>query len=291
MLDLAVALWLGFLGACFGSFLNVVAYRMPRGMSVVWKPSHCPKCGHAIRAWHNVPIFGWLMLRGRCRDCGQSISPRYAIVEAAMGTAFFILAYAELFSGSANMPGPVAAMTGALNTVVYPNWPLIGLYAYHGALLCLLMSFALIDQDGQRIPRRLIALALIVVAVSSYQWWDLYPERTRNIRVKEWKAPFDAFCGAMWGASPWIVAAGVQTLRHRPAAVPALIRLAISFSVAGGFLGLQPIVRVALLWLPGAIAVRFIRQRGGSFGYVAPVWLAALLQILFWKPLASLVSW
>jgi leader peptidase (prepilin peptidase)/N-methyltransferase len=76
VLDLVTALWLGLVGACVGSFLNVVAYRMPRGMSVVWKPSHCPRCGHAIRARDNVPVLGWLLLGGRCRDCREPISPR-----------------------------------------------------------------------------------------------------------------------------------------------------------------------------------------------------------------------
>lgn len=76
------ALFAGLLGACVGSFLNVVIHRLPIGQSLVSPPSHCPSCGHAIR-WHdNVPILGWFLLRGRCRDCGEGISPRYAIVEA-----------------------------------------------------------------------------------------------------------------------------------------------------------------------------------------------------------------
>ena len=74
MLDFVTALWLGFIGACIGSFLNVVAYRMPLGLSVVWKPSHCPKCGHDIRPRDNLPVLGWILLRGRCRDCGEPIA-------------------------------------------------------------------------------------------------------------------------------------------------------------------------------------------------------------------------
>ena len=81
LIDVGTALWLGFMGACVGSFANVVAYRLPLGMSVVWNPSHCPKCSHPLRARDNVPVLGWLWLRGRCRDCGQSIAARYALVE------------------------------------------------------------------------------------------------------------------------------------------------------------------------------------------------------------------
>ncbi|MBF0284324.1 MAG: prepilin peptidase [Magnetococcales bacterium] len=68
-------------GAVIGSFLNVCAYRIPLGESIVFPGSRCPQCGHAIR-WHdNLPIFGWLLLRGRCRDCGTAISVEYPLVE------------------------------------------------------------------------------------------------------------------------------------------------------------------------------------------------------------------
>ena len=77
-----ILVWTGLLGACVGSFTNVVAWRLPRQESVVFPGSHCPKCGHAIR-WHdNLPVLGWLLLRGRCRDCDAVISWRYPAVEA-----------------------------------------------------------------------------------------------------------------------------------------------------------------------------------------------------------------
>jgi leader peptidase (prepilin peptidase)/N-methyltransferase len=75
-------------GLIIGSFLNVVAYRIPAGMSVVQPPSACPHCDHPIRPRDNVPVVSWLMLAGRCRDCGEPISPRYPIVEATTGLLF-----------------------------------------------------------------------------------------------------------------------------------------------------------------------------------------------------------
>jgi leader peptidase (prepilin peptidase)/N-methyltransferase len=77
-----LALPVGVLGLLIGSFLNVVVWRVPRGESVVSPPSACPDCGTAIRHRDNVPVAGWLLLAGRCRDCEAPISARYPLVEA-----------------------------------------------------------------------------------------------------------------------------------------------------------------------------------------------------------------
>lgn len=89
---LAIATLAGLLGLAIGSFLNVVAHRVPRGESVVSPPSACPGCGVQIRARHNVPVMGWLLLRGRCFDCRAPISARYPLVEAATGLLFVAVA-------------------------------------------------------------------------------------------------------------------------------------------------------------------------------------------------------
>jgi leader peptidase (prepilin peptidase) / N-methyltransferase len=76
-LDLAA----GFLGLVFGSFLNVCIARLPHHESIVHPGSHCPKCGHAIRWYDNVPVLSYTVLRGKCRDCGVKISPVYPLIE------------------------------------------------------------------------------------------------------------------------------------------------------------------------------------------------------------------
>ena len=80
-------------GLVFGSFLNVVIYRVPRQLSVVTPRSACPNCGAGIRAYDNIPVLSWVILRGRCRDCGHPISPRYAIVELLCGFLFVAAFY------------------------------------------------------------------------------------------------------------------------------------------------------------------------------------------------------
>src|SRR6266536_3827154 len=75
-------------GLCFGSFLNVCIYRLPRGLSVVSPRSACPQCHAPIAAYDNVPVLSWLILRGRCRRCGTRITPRYALVELVCGLLF-----------------------------------------------------------------------------------------------------------------------------------------------------------------------------------------------------------
>ena len=87
-----LALLCALIGLLIGSFLNVVIHRVPRGESVVSPPSACPNCKTAIRPRDNVPVVGWLLLRGKCRDCSHPISVRYPLVEAATAALFAVMA-------------------------------------------------------------------------------------------------------------------------------------------------------------------------------------------------------
>jgi len=82
------SIWFAVVGACVGSFLNVFLYRLPRKKSLVYPPSHCPYCGCLIHWYDNVPVFGWIKLRGKCRECRHAISVRYPCVEGFCGILF-----------------------------------------------------------------------------------------------------------------------------------------------------------------------------------------------------------
>jgi leader peptidase (prepilin peptidase) / N-methyltransferase len=138
--------WLFVVGAAVGSFLNVVVYRLPLGLSLIHPPSHCPKCEKRIPWYDNVPILGWIMLRGRCRQCGNAISPRYPIVEAITAAMFAAVAVAEL---------PYLCQTGVF-----------GVYPFHMLLLCTLLCAGLIAYDGECVPWKLFVPALVVGAVA-----------------------------------------------------------------------------------------------------------------------------
>jgi leader peptidase (prepilin peptidase) / N-methyltransferase len=125
-----VACLAGVMGLLMGSFVNVVAYRVPRGESVVSPPSSCPSCGRPIRARHNVPVLGWLALRGRCYDCGLPISVRYPIVEATTGLLFALVGWR------------------------FADRPM--LLAAYLAFAGIAVALALIDLDAQRLPNLLV---------------------------------------------------------------------------------------------------------------------------------------
>jgi len=88
VLFIVLLLWLVLLGGCIGSFLNVLVYRLPLRKSLVHPPSHCPACGHPIRWYDNIPVCGWIKLRGKCRDVRSLISVRYPCVEGFCALLF-----------------------------------------------------------------------------------------------------------------------------------------------------------------------------------------------------------
>lgn len=136
----------GILGLVIGSFLNVVAVRVPAGASLV-RESRCPQCDEAIKPWHNVPVLGWLVLRGRCASCGEPISPRYPIVEAITGVFFALVAWLVLATSTAPLPATSAVLVAFL---------------YFAAISVVL---TLIDLDTHRLPDAIVLPSYVVAGV------------------------------------------------------------------------------------------------------------------------------
>jgi leader peptidase (prepilin peptidase)/N-methyltransferase len=121
----------GLFGALIGSFLNVVAHRVPAGESLVSPGSHCPHCGAEVRPYDNIPVVSWLVLRGRCRDCGGPISVRYPLVELLTALVFAAVVAVRGFDDDLVLELPFVAALIALaaidfdhkllpNKIVYP---------------------------------------------------------------------------------------------------------------------------------------------------------------------------
>ena len=104
------------LGACVGSFLNVVVWRLPRRESLITPPSHCPKCGHKLAWYDNIPVLGWIWLKGKCRYCRVPISPRYPLIELA--NALFYLAVFQR-TGAAVAFIPIAAIISMTIVLIF----------------------------------------------------------------------------------------------------------------------------------------------------------------------------
>ncbi|WP_199756852.1 prepilin peptidase [Tautonia sociabilis] len=141
------------LGASFGSFLNVCIYRIPLGLSLFRPPSSCPGCGSRIAARDNLPVLGWLLLRGRCRCCRSPISPRYPIVEAAVG----LLLVCSCFALGAGDPIELGAAAAC--------WTLADGLAWSAFLV----TGAMIAWDRGAVPRSVASsglLAALVLAAS-----------------------------------------------------------------------------------------------------------------------------
>ena len=122
-------------GLVIGSFLNVVAYRLPRGESIVTPPSHCPGCDTQIRPWDNIPLLSWIFLRGRCRSCQTRISPRYPLVELLTAVLFAALAVAKGLNDDLVVLLPFAAMLIAVADIdlehrIVPNKIVVPMAVY-----------------------------------------------------------------------------------------------------------------------------------------------------------------
>lgn len=161
MPDAIVLFFVFAFGACVGSFLNVVVYRLPRGQSLVSPPSRCPKCEHKLAWYDNVPVLGWIWLGGKCRYCRAPIAARYPIVEALAGTLFVLywICFFDLHVGPCS-DNPLRVMN------VRQDWPVYALCMF---MVASLLAASLIDFDlfiiPPQIPWLMAGVGVVVHAI------------------------------------------------------------------------------------------------------------------------------
>ena len=230
-LELLLSVYAALLGLIVGSYLNVVIYRLPLGISTVLPRSRCPACGAAIRARDNVPVVSFLLLRGRCQACGARISRRYPLIEGAAGL---------LFLGSFLRFGV--------------SWEAVA-----GALFCALMVvLALIDLDHMILPDVLtwpgIAVGILLQPLLSWA----------RLGDGPWRALAGGALGAAVGAGILLaVWAGWYLLRHEEGMGLGDVKM---LAAIGAFLGWQGVL-VSLFFgaLSGAVVgLALMAWRGGD---------------------------
>ncbi|MCZ6492533.1 MAG: prepilin peptidase [Planctomycetota bacterium] len=211
---LPVAVFVFVFGAIVGSFINVVIYRLPAGMSVISPPSRCPTCGARLSWRENLPILGWFLVRGRCTHCQAKVSPQYMIIELIMAMIFLGL-YAAYY-----MAGPRVAWWGSVGgDWWYYNWVFRTSPAFiaHAFLLAALVAMTVIDARTFTIPIQ-IPLAVTVMAVVAYSLQALLGSVPRAMGL--WPIPaadwqwFAVACGGMLGIGVSMLLLKLGVLRY-----------------------------------------------------------------------------
>lgn len=144
-------------GASVGSFLNVVVWRLPQGLGVGGH-SFCPRCRNTLRFRDNVPVWGWLWLGGRCRDCRLPISPRYPIVEACVAVTLAMVGTVELYG--CNLPFRSTSFRWSMDSPLVRGAQIVTA-VYHLVGLSIVWAMGLIRYDSNRIPGSLVTFAVL----------------------------------------------------------------------------------------------------------------------------------
>jgi leader peptidase (prepilin peptidase)/N-methyltransferase len=284
--DILMIAWFFVLGAAIGSFLNVVIYRLPRGISLILPGSHCPRCNHGIRWFDNIPIFSWLLLGGKCRDCRATISAQYPAVEATTAGMFALLTTAEFAFRGINLPLPEIHGTGGAESVGRSDAELYGILLYHLFLLCTLLAAAVIEIERRSPPPRLFVPALAVGVIAPLicpylrpmPAWPGLPDWTGRI--------LDCVAGSAAGGLSGYMAWLIQGKKTPGGVTWGLLCVGI-------FLGGQAVCGVAfvisLLALLAA-ALGKLGKQPGTWPFSIWLYTVAFAWILAWSQIAELAK-
>ncbi len=281
-------------GAVVGSFLNVVVYRLPLGMNLIHPGSRCPNCGHAIR-WHdNIPILGWLILRGRCRDCRAPFSARYPLVELLTGLIFVAFCWIDLVA-------PMQATFNAVLAAMFNNQPEpdphtqqhLAQLLYHLLILCPLLAAALIDADGHHVPRQLITWPaatgiLLAFGFPTAQALSInFADHTSSDLASLW-ALVNSLIGLV--AAVFIRLIMFHFIGYQRPREIGLLGATLALYAVGAFLGWQAAVAIGLIAVLWSLTQSGALQKSlGRLHPTAVVFIAALVWCVFERSIARLI--
>ena len=270
-------------GSVIGSFLNVCIYRIPWEKSLIWPGSRCPRCLNAILALDNVPIVGWLRLRGRCRDCAATISPRYPLIEGLVAALFVLIYVFDVILGPRDVIG----------------WPASVLFfraGYHQLLLSFLIAATFIDYDFFIIPDRVTVVGMAVGLLFGAILPEIRTAPATSISTWSGFAQSGA-AGAVGFAVGWAIQAFVIDLAlQKSSPFPPALGLLFGFvgwrlglsglsvrpgSLVIGFEGL--LIGGAIVWSIRILGGIILRKEAMGFGDVTL--MAMIGTFLGWQPL------
>ena len=277
-----------YLGACLGSFLNVVAYCVPKGENIGLRDSKCPQCKTKLSRIDNLPIFSYLNLGAKCRSCKTPIPIRYLLVELIVATIFGSLFLYELVTGGANVPNMSYAHTGVLWIILYPKAPLISIYFFHSFFMCAVLVLSLIEWDKQPLRPLFSILVVLSFFVSAAIYIPILPVPL-----------LDHLSGISLSLSPWteqlakiaigcVIGAAIGKAIGK-AFFSTDSYLVLAFLLTGLVLGWQALLQVSVVFGLMMTAVRFSPLSNLFQNRPTSILLAAIvIHHPFWEAISDL---
>lgn len=302
LIQILCAAWIFFLGGCFASFLNVVAWRVPRGGSITGS-SHCPDCQQRLPFRDNLPVIGWLGNGGRCSNCQLRIPVRYLLVEIFLGALFLLITAVQVLSGGSNLPlRQIGRLKGFENLILFPQLDLICLTVFHLILICLLFTFTIIKSETLKIPRKVWLVGLVFGLLLPLIWpsltlvgWEFGQREFKTMARGSSSQLLTLGLGLVTGT-----ALGLLLQYWRPAPEPEhpyvfqgtyIGEEVAALSLIGLFLGWQSALSVFLFAVPLILVAFLSRLKWKLFSPSGCIFFATLIHLFCWRLSTSCHYW
>lgn len=289
-----LAVWIVFFGGCIASFLNVVAWRLPRGKSILGR-SHCPQCQTQLTLQENLPIYGWLACGGRCRYCQQPIPARYVWVELIFGLILLLVGLLEVGLGGWSLPRPLVHSDSFSSRSLFVLDPdIIWIFASHVCLLSALYAYTLTRLESRQIPQAILLVSVLAAfglllanpAVAGSQWLGISANRDAQGKLPDspalWSLGLSLTSLVLGALLGWFSSQlGGGKARGQRAARLEAREAALVLATVGAYLGCWALPIVGLGALGINLLARTRRIRGWS--YSASALVATIIYLCSWR--------